>query len=136
MKGNKNFPQCGFSNTAVMILKSIPACGEDFETFDVLADNEIREGIKKFSSWPTIPQVCLCFLSARAAFAPEPAMHQPHYSRTSHAHRKRDIGSLSAHARPRPQMYIDGEFIGGCDILIEMYQAGELQEIIEKAKAS
>ena len=53
MKGNKMFPQCGFSNTAVMILKSIT---EDFETFDVLADNEIREGIKAYSNWPTIPQ--------------------------------------------------------------------------------
>lgn len=54
MKGNKLFPQCGFSNTAVMILKSIT---EDFETFDVLSDNEIREGIKAYSNWPTIPQV-------------------------------------------------------------------------------
>ena len=88
MKGNKMFPQCGFSNTAVMILKSIPAAAE-FETFDVLADNEIREGIKAYSNWPTIPQC-----------------------------------------------YVDGEFIGGCDILIEMYQSGELQEVIEKAAAS
>ena len=76
MKGNKLFPQCGFSNTAVMIMKSIT---EDFETFDVLSDNEIREGIKTYSNWPTIPQC-----------------------------------------------YIDGEFIGGCDLMIEMYQSGEL----------
>ena len=86
MKGNKLFPQCGFSNTAVMILKSIT---EDFETFDVLSDNEIREGIKAYSNWPTIPQC-----------------------------------------------YIDGEFIGGCDLLIEMYQNGELQEMVEKSVAS
>ena len=87
MKGNKLFPQCGFSNTAVMILKSIPAAA-DFETFDVLADQDVREGIKQYSNWPTIPQC-----------------------------------------------YIDGEFIGGCDLLIEMYQSGELQEMIEKAAA-
>ena len=86
MKGNKLFPQCGFSNTAVMILKSIT---EDFETFDVLADPEVREGIKTYSNWPTIPQC-----------------------------------------------YIDGEFIGGCDLLIEMYQNGELQEMVEKSVAS
>ena len=88
MKGNKMFPQCGFSNTAVMILKSIPAAA-DFETFDVLGDQSIREGIKTYSNWPTIPQC-----------------------------------------------YIDGEFIGGCDLMIEMYQNGELQEEIEKAVAS
>ena len=87
MKGNKMFPQCGFSNTAVMILKSIPAAA-DFETFDVLADQDVREGIKQYSNWPTIPQC-----------------------------------------------YIDGEFIGGCDLLIEMYQSGELQEMVEKAAA-
>jgi len=86
MKGNKMFPQCGFSNTAVMILKSITP---DFETFDVLSDSEIREGVKQFSNWPTIPQC-----------------------------------------------YIGGEFIGGCDLLIEMYQSGELQEEVEKAMAS
>ena len=88
MKGNKMFPQCGFSNTAVMILKSIPAAA-DFETFDVLSDQSIREGVKTYSNWPTIPQ-----------------------------------------------LYIDGEFLGGCDIMIEMYQNGELQEEIEKAAAS
>ena len=86
MKGNKLFPQCGFSNTAVRILQSIT---EDFETFDVLADNDIREGIKQYSNWPTIPQC-----------------------------------------------YIEGEFIGGCDLMIEMYQSGELQEMVEKAQAS
>ena len=86
MKGNKGFPQCGFSNTAVTLLKSIT---EDFETFDVLSDQSIREGIKTYSNWPTIPQC-----------------------------------------------YIEGEFVGGCDILIEMYQNGELQEMVEKARAS
>ena len=86
MKGNKLFPQCGFSNTAVMILKSIT---EDFETFDVLSDQSIREGVKTYSNWPTIPQ-----------------------------------------------LYVDGEFLGGCDIMIEMYQDGSLAEEIEKASAS
>eukprot|EP00308_Calcidiscus_leptoporus_P025896 CAMPEP_0119375450 /NCGR_PEP_ID=MMETSP1334-20130426/36008_1 /TAXON_ID=127549 /ORGANISM="Calcidiscus leptoporus, Strain RCC1130" /LENGTH=141 /DNA_ID=CAMNT_0007393771 /DNA_START=9 /DNA_END=434 /DNA_ORIENTATION=- len=86
MKGNKMFPQCGFSNTAVQILN---ACETPFETFDVLSDNEIREGVKTFSKWPTIPQC-----------------------------------------------YVDGEFIGGCDVMIEMYQNGELQEMVEKANAS
>ncbi len=76
VKGNKLFPQCGFSNTAVRILQSIPAAG-DFETVDVLADNDIREGIKTYSNWPTIPQV-----------------------------------------------YVNGEFIGGCDTTIEMYKSG------------
>merc|ERR1719453_150421 len=86
MKGNKLFPQCGFSNTAVRILQSIT---EDFETFDVLADNDVREGIKTYSNWPTIPQC-----------------------------------------------YIDGEFVGGCDLLIEMYQNGELAEMVERVAAS
>lgn len=90
MKGNKMFPQCGFSNTAVMILKAVTSsAGGDFETFDVLSDNDIREGIKEYSNWPTIPQC-----------------------------------------------YVDGEFIGGCDLLIEMYENGELAEMIEKAVAS
>jgi monothiol glutaredoxin len=86
MKGSKEFPQCGFSNTAVTLLKSITT---DFETFDVLGDQSVREGVKAYSNWPTIPQC-----------------------------------------------YIDGEFVGGCDILIEMYQSGELQEMVERAQAS
>mmetsp|Transcript_14362 Transcript_14362/g.37287 ORF Transcript_14362/g.37287 Transcript_14362/m.37287 type:complete len:144 (+) Transcript_14362:40-471(+) len=90
MKGNKLFPQCGFSNTAVMILKAVTESnGADFETFDVLSDQEVREGIKEYSNWPTIPQC-----------------------------------------------YVDGEFIGGCDLLIEMYQNGELAEMVEKSAAS
>merc|ERR1712194_570473 len=82
MKGNKMFPQCGFSNTAIQIMNAVDT---PFETFDVLSDNEIRQGIKDYAGWPTIPQ-----------------------------------------------LYVEGEFIGGCDIMIEMYQSGELQEIIER----
>ena len=86
MKGNKLMPQCGFSNNVVQILNSL---GISFETFDVLTDMEIREGIKEFSNWPTIPQV-----------------------------------------------YVKGEFIGGSDILISMYNSGELKEKLEIALAS
>ena len=86
MKGTKLMPQCGFSNNVVQILNSL---GMSFETFDVLSDMEIREGIKDFSNWPTIPQV-----------------------------------------------YVKGEFIGGSDILIEMYNSGELLEKLEIALAS
>ena len=85
MKGSKLFPQCGFSNTAVQILNSY---GIGFETFDVLSDEAVRQGVKDFSQWPTIPQ-----------------------------------------------LYVAGEFIGGSDIMIEMYQNGELGELIEKAVA-
>jgi monothiol glutaredoxin len=85
MKGSKLFPQCGFSNNAVQILNSF---GVSFHSVDVLADQSIREGVKMFSQWPTIPQ-----------------------------------------------LYIDGEFIGGSDIMIEMYQSGELSEMLEKVKA-
>ena len=85
MKGSKLFPQCGFSNSATQILQSYNI---DFHTVDVLADEEIRQGVKTFSQWPTIPQLYVC-----------------------------------------------GEFIGGSDIMIEMYQSGELGEMIEKAKA-
>ena len=86
MKGNKLMPQCGFSNNVVQILHSL---GVSFETFDVLSDMDIRQGIKEFSSWPTIPQV-----------------------------------------------YVKGEFMGGSDILIEMYNSGELKEKLEIALAS
>lgn len=86
MKGNKLMPQCGFSNNVVQILQSL---GVAFETFDVLSDMEIRQGIKEFSDWPTIPQV-----------------------------------------------YLKGEFLGGSDILIEMYNSGELREKLEVALAS
>ena len=86
MMGNKLMPQCGFSNNVVQILHSL---GVAFETFDVLSDGEIRQGIKEYSEWPTIPQV-----------------------------------------------YVNGEFIGGSDILIEMYNSGELREKIDVALAS
>jgi monothiol glutaredoxin len=86
MKGTKLMPQCGFSNNVVQILNAL---GLPFETFDVLSDMEIRQGIKEFSDWPTIPQV-----------------------------------------------YVKGEFIGGSDILIEMYNSGELKEKLEVALAS
>lgn len=86
MKGAKLMPQCGFSNNVVQILNTL---GVSYETVDVLADEEIRQGIKEYSSWPTIPQV-----------------------------------------------YINGEFVGGSDIVYEMYQKGELQEKVEVALAS
>ena len=86
MKGNKLSPQCGFSNTACRILDSINI---PYETVNVLDDDHIRNGVKVFSSWPTIPQ-----------------------------------------------LYVGGEFLGGADIMIEMYQSGELAEVIKVAKAS
>ncbi len=86
MKGNKLMPQCGFSNNVVQILNTL---GVPFETLDILADPEIRQGIKEYSNWPTIPQV-----------------------------------------------YINGQFVGGSDILIEMYNKGELQELVEVTLAS
>jgi monothiol glutaredoxin len=86
MKGNRLMPQCGFSNNVVQILNML---GAPYETIDVLADPEIRDGIKEFSNWPTIPQV-----------------------------------------------YVNGEFLGGSDIMIELYQKGELQQMVEVALAS
>jgi monothiol glutaredoxin len=86
MKGNKLMPQCGFSNQVVQILNIL---GVPYETVDVLADQDIRQGIKEYSNWPTIPQV-----------------------------------------------YINGEFIGGSDVMTEMYQKGELQQLVEVALAS
>ena len=86
MKGSKLMPQCGFSNNVVQIFHSL---GVSFETFDVLSDMEIRQGIKEFSNWPTIPQV-----------------------------------------------YLNGEFLGGSDIMIEMYNSGELRETVTVALAS
>jgi monothiol glutaredoxin len=86
MKGSKLMPQCGFSNNVVQIINSL---GVPFATVDILEDPEIRQGIKEYSNWPTIPQV-----------------------------------------------YINGEFVGGSDILIELYQQGELQQMVEVALAS
>lgn len=81
MKGTKHFPQCGFSATVVEVLKRT---GTDFADINVLQDPEIRQGIKDFSDWPTIPQ-----------------------------------------------LYVRGSFIGGCDIVREMYQNGELQSLLD-----
>jgi monothiol glutaredoxin len=86
MKGTKLMPQCGFSNNVVQILNTL---GVPFETLDILDDPEIRQGIKEYSNWPTIPQV-----------------------------------------------YVNGQFVGGSDVLIELYNKGELQEIVEVALAS
>ena len=80
MKGNPKFPQCGFSSLACQILD---ASGANYETVDVLQDQDIREGIKTYSNWPTIPQ-----------------------------------------------LYINKEFIGGADIMREMYESGELTKVI------
>jgi monothiol glutaredoxin len=85
MKGTPQFPQCGFSALAVQVLN---ACGvKDFASVNVLADAEIRQGIKEFANWPTIPQ-----------------------------------------------LYVNGEFVGGSDIMKEMYESGELQKILEGVK--
>jgi monothiol glutaredoxin len=83
MKGDANFPQCGFSGRAIQILK---ACGVDpktVTTVNVLEDDVVRQGIKEYSNWPTIPQ-----------------------------------------------LYVKGEFVGGSDIMMEMYQSGELQQVL------
>jgi monothiol glutaredoxin len=82
MKGSPVFPQCGFSAAVVQILGHL---GVKFKGVDVLADPQIRQGIKEFSSWPTIPQ-----------------------------------------------LYVQGEFLGGCDIIREMYETGELQQVLEQ----
>lgn len=84
MKGSPQFPQCGFSAKASQLLN---ACGAKFAAVDVLADADIRQGIKQYSNWPTIPQ-----------------------------------------------LYIDGEFVGGCDIMTELYEKGELQKLVAKAQ--
>ena len=83
MKGTKQFPACGFSNAVVQILKkeSVP-----FETFNILADDEIRQGLKQYSNWPTYPQ-----------------------------------------------LYVGGKFVGGCDIVTELHQSGELSKELATA---
>lgn len=80
MKGSPQFPQCGFSGRAVQLLQ---ACGAEFAAVDVLADPDVREGIKQYSNWPTIPQ-----------------------------------------------LYVRGQFVGGSDILMEMYESGELKQTL------
>lgn len=82
MKGSPLFPQCGFSSRAVAILDHLNV---EYASVDVLQDQEIRQGIKEYSDWPTIPQ-----------------------------------------------LYVKGEFLGGSDIMMEMYEAGELQELVEQ----
>lgn len=82
MKGDADFPQCGFSARVVQILQHI---GVPFKAANVLADSELRQGIKDYSNWPTIPQ-----------------------------------------------LYVKGEFVGGCDIVTEMYQTGELQKLLQE----
>ena len=85
MKGTPELPQCGFSRAAIQILGMQAVNPEKFAAFNVLEDAELREGIKEYSDWPTIPQ-----------------------------------------------LYVDGEFIGGCDILMSMHQDGSLSEMLEK----
>ncbi len=81
MKGTAQFPQCGFSGRAIQVLK---ACGvQDLKTFNVLENEAVRQGIKDYAQWPTIPQ-----------------------------------------------LYVNGEFVGGSDIVMEMYQSGELQQML------
>ncbi|HEU0133301.1 MAG TPA: Grx4 family monothiol glutaredoxin [Allosphingosinicella sp.] len=86
MKGTALFPQCGFSSRAVAILDHL---GVGFETVDVLQDPEIRQGIKEYSDWPTVPQ-----------------------------------------------LYVKGEFVGGSDIMMEMYEAGELQQLLDEKQVA
>jgi monothiol glutaredoxin len=83
MKGNPKFPQCGFSDATIRIFESFDY---PFETVDVLADPQIRAGVKSYSNWPTIPQV-----------------------------------------------FVDGKFIGGCDIIREMHERGELAQVLKAA---
>ena len=86
MKGTPQFPQCGFSATVAEVLKR---CGlTEYKSFNVLQDESLRQGIKEYSNWPTVPQ-----------------------------------------------LYVDGEFVGGCDIIREMYQTGELQQLLAKQPA-
>ena len=84
MKGTAQFPQCGFSGRAIQLLKASGASG--LKTFNVLEDEGVRQGIKDYAQWPTIPQ-----------------------------------------------LYVDGDFVGGSDIMIEMYESGELQQLLTKA---
>jgi monothiol glutaredoxin len=81
MKGTRQFPACGFSNAVVQILKKE---GVQFETFNILADAEVRQGLKEYSNWPTYPQ-----------------------------------------------LYVGGKFVGGCDIVTEMHQNGELSAVLK-----
>ena len=86
MKGTPLFPQCGFSSRAISILDHL---GATYETIDVLADPEVRQGIKAYSDWPTVPQ-----------------------------------------------LYVHGEFVGGSDIMIEMFETGELKELVDASPSA
>jgi len=88
MKGNASFPMCGFSGRAIQILKASGLEPKAVKTVNVLEDEAIRQGIKEFSNWPTIPQ-----------------------------------------------LYIRGEFVGGSDIMMEMYESGELQQLVQSPQA-
>ncbi len=83
MKGTPQFPMCGFSGRAIQVLKAAGA--DEIKTFNVLEDEEVRQGIKDYAQWPTIPQ-----------------------------------------------LYVNGEFVGGSDIMMEMYQSGELRQLLAK----
>ena len=89
MKGTAQFPQCGFSGRAVQLLKACGVDTKDVKTVNVLDDAEIRQGIKEYSNWPTIPQ-----------------------------------------------LFVKGEFIGGSDIMMEMYESGELHQVLGGAPAA
>jgi len=86
MKGSASFPMCGFSGRAIQILKAFGIDTKGLKTVNVLDDAEIRQGIKEYSNWPTIPQ-----------------------------------------------LYVNGEFVGGSDIMMEMYESGELQQLISQS---
>jgi monothiol glutaredoxin, Grx4 family len=86
MKGTPQFPQCGFSATVAEVLKRCGVTG--YASYNVLQDDALRQGVKDYSNWPTVPQ-----------------------------------------------LYVDGEFVGGCDIVREMYQSGELQQLLAKQPA-
>ncbi|MET0542806.1 MAG: Grx4 family monothiol glutaredoxin [Variovorax sp.] len=88
MKGNASFPMCGFSGRAIQILKAVGVDTKSLKTVNVLEDDGIRQGIKEYSQWPTIPQ-----------------------------------------------LYVNGEFIGGSDIMMEMYESGELQQVVNSKTA-
>ncbi|HET7834592.1 MULTISPECIES: Grx4 family monothiol glutaredoxin [Variovorax] len=88
MKGNASFPMCGFSGRAIQILKAVGVDTRTLKTVNVLDDAEVRQGIKEYSNWPTIPQ-----------------------------------------------LYVKGEFVGGSDILMEMYESGELQQMLNGSPA-
>lgn len=85
MKGTPDMPMCGFSRAVIQVMQVQGVKPELLKTFNCLEDQELREGIKEYSDWPTIPQV-----------------------------------------------YVDGEFVGGCDIVINMHQSGELEDLLEK----